>query len=176
MSYFVSHSLSLFLYRRKSSRETFEGSSQLVASDQKVSSQRWTPKTKLQISSACIHLDFCRFFCASGSMFPLYQLPGLQLRADEMHENANSGCLTASQSTCYDLLFSLTDNCTISCTVWSSSSAAAPPMNLLYYFCFHPSSYMPDRQVRFISLPEMEEVWPESKWLPLAWIDRNQRC
>ena len=33
-------------------------------------------------------------------MFPLYQLPGLQLRADGMHENANSGCLTASQSTC----------------------------------------------------------------------------
>ena len=61
------------------------------------------------------------------------------VRADEMHENANSGCLTASQSTCYDLLFSLTDNCTISCTVWSSSPAAAPLMDLLYYFCFHVS-------------------------------------
>ena len=73
-------------------------------------------------------------------MFPLYQLPGLQLRADEMHENANSGCLTASQSTCYDLLFSLTDNCTISCNVWSSSPApAAPLLDLLYYFCFNVS-------------------------------------
>ena len=79
------------------------------------------------------------FFCASGSMFPLYQLPGIQLRADGMHENANSGCLTASQSTCYDLLFSLTDNCTISCTVWSSSPAAALLMDFLYYFCFHVS-------------------------------------
>ena len=91
------------------------------------------------------------------------------VRADEMHENANSGCLTASQSTCYDLLFSLTDNCTISCTVWSLSFADAPLMDLLYYFCFHPSSYVPDGQVCFISLPEMEEVcqnqsgylWPE---------------
>ena len=79
-------------------------------------------------------------FCASGSMFPLYQLSGLQLRADEMHENANSGCLTASQSTCYDLLFFLTDNCTISCNVWSSSPApAAPLLDLLYYFCFNVS-------------------------------------
>ena len=162
---------------RKRKRGTFEDSSQLVANDQKVSSQRWTPKTRIEISSSCIHLDFCRFFAHQGQCSHYTNCQGYSwVRADEMHENANSGCLTASQSTCYDLLFSLTDNCTISCNVWSSSPAAAPLMDLLYYFCFPPSSYMPDRQVRFISLPEMEEVWPESKWLPLAWIDRNQRC